>query len=230
MSFPTGLPAALTALVDGVRDLAMPLACVCCGDVRGPLCDGCAPAPKIVRVGVGPLPCAAAGVYDGSLRAATIAYKERGVRTLAGPLGALLAEAVLAVAREGPVLLIPVPSTAAARRARGEDHMNRLTRSAVRRLRRRGLAIAIAPVLRVARAPAESVGLGAAERWANMAGAFGVRPSVRPPRAGRLVLVDDVVTTGATLAEAYRAAASGGMPPVAAAAVAATPLRPKHHP
>ena len=98
-------------------------------------------------------------------------------------------------------------------------------------LRQHGYDAVAAPMLTVRRAPADSVGLGAAARRANVAGAFAavpgaaVQPSGRSAGVPAIVLVDDIVTTGATLAEAFRAATATGLPVLAAATVAATPPR-----
>lgn len=73
--------------------------------------------------------------------------------------------------------------------------------------------------LRLAHAVRDSAGLSAAERAANMRGAFVAGP---PLGAGRVVVVDDIATTGATLAEACRALAEAGWQVCGAAVVAAT--------
>ncbi|MFD7735507.1 ComF family protein [Kitasatospora phosalacinea] len=81
-------------------------------------------------------------------------------------------------------------------------------------------------MLRHSRPVADQAGLGAAERRRNLDGALAVPARVAPRLAGhRLVLVDDLVTTGASLAEAARALRAAGCPPRAAATVAATARR-----
>jgi predicted amidophosphoribosyltransferase len=84
-------------------------------------------------------------------------------------------------------------------------------------------ARALFGALRLVAAVHDSAGLGAAARQANLAHAMRAQP---PPRAGvRVVLVDDVVTTGATVREAVRALTAAGWQVVGAATVARTVLR-----
>jgi predicted amidophosphoribosyltransferase len=169
------------------------------------------------------------------VRAALLAHKERGALRLAGPLGDALAAAVRTALADrppastaDPLLLVPVPSARRAVRARGHDPVRRLARAALRRLRQWGVPGGAAAALRPVRAVADQAGLGAGERRRNVAGALAVRPSAAGLlRHRRVVLVDDLITTVATLAEAARALAAAGAPPLAAATVAATLRRPR---
>src|SRR5690606_2401685 len=145
--------------------------------------------------------------YDGPVRPAVLAFKERGRAELAGPLGTALALAVAAVVAAAvpgtprQVLLVPVPSSAAALRARGRDHVRELTTAAVRELRAAGLPAAQARLLRRRGRVRDSAELSAGQRRANLAGTFVLAPGAVVVD-GPLVLVDDVVTSGATLTEA----------------------------
>ncbi|WP_371497342.1 ComF family protein [Kitasatospora sp. NBC_00374] len=224
----------------GLLDLLLPAVCVGCRGGPGQLCPECRRLLAAARPGpAGPRPAPpglpplhAAGPYAEPLRSLLIAHKERGALRLAGPLGALLAGAVRSAAGDtGPVLLVPVPSTRRSVRARGHDPMLRLARSAARALRRSGRYARVAPVLRQTRRVADQAGLDADGRRRNLAGALAVpaRSAARLGGAGqrhRLVLVDDLVTTGASLAEAARALAAAGLAPYAAATVAAVARRP----
>jgi predicted amidophosphoribosyltransferase len=119
-----------------------------------------------------------------------------------------------------------VPSSAAALRARGRDHVRELTARAVAELQAAGVPAAEARLLRRSGRAADSAGLSAAQRRANLAGTFALRGGSRELPAGAvLVVVDDVVTSGATLTEAAAVLGPAG-PPVLAAVVAATPRRP----
>ncbi|MFJ6069755.1 ComF family protein [Streptomyces sp. NPDC093065] len=170
----------------------------------------------------------AAAPYADEVRAALLAHKERGALALTGPLGTALAGAVLAGLREawtgvrgagtgeagvgaagawGPVLLVPVPSARGAVRTRGHDPARRIALAAAGELRRTGTSARVVALLRQRYAVADQSGLDARQRMDNLAGALAVAPGggglLRG--GGALVLVDDLMTTGASLAEAARA-------------------------
>jgi predicted amidophosphoribosyltransferase len=95
--------------------------------------------------------------------------------------------------------------------------VHRLARRAGRRL-----GVPVVPALRLVRAVRDSAGLGAGERLANLSGAMAARPAMPGAAA---VIVDDIVTSGATLTEAVRALTRAGWPVSAAAVIAVTPRR-----
>jgi predicted amidophosphoribosyltransferase len=146
-----------------------------------------------------------------------LAHKERGRLALGRPLGVALAGAVALLVGDGPALLCPVPSSRAAVRVRGDDPAWRLARVAAAQLP----AARAVRLLHPARRTRDQAGLGTAERARNLAGAL---RADRGP-VGPVLVVDDVVTTGATLVEATRALRAAGHLVVGAAVVAATPRR-----
>ncbi|MFE6128974.1 ComF family protein [Streptomyces sp. NPDC056437] len=202
-----------------ISGLVLPAACGGCGVPGTPLCERCAhelygssarrarPDPEPVGL---PEVHAAAPYADG-VRAVLIAHKERGALGLARPLGVALAGAVRASASpaargEGPLLLVPVPSARHTVRARGHDAARRIALAAAGELRRTGTRARALPVLRQRREVADQAGLTARERVANLSGALVVVGGAgRLLEGGRAVLVDDLMTTGASLAEAARA-------------------------
>lgn len=216
---PAPLPRQGPGVLADLLDLVLPRDCAGCGERGRTLCERCSlvlrGAPSVHRPTPAPagLPrVTAAGAYDGVLRALLLAHKERGRTALARPLGGALAAAAAA---HGPgLLLVPVPSARAAVRQRGHDHARRLAAAAARELGRRSAALLVP-----ARTVADQAGLSAGDRAANLSGALRAR---RRLDGLPVLVVDDVVTTGATLAEAARALRAAGADVRGAAVVAAT--------
>ncbi|MDF3143706.1 MULTISPECIES: ComF family protein [unclassified Streptomyces] len=105
-----------------------------------------------------------------------------------------------------PVLLVPVPSARGAVRARGHDPARRIALAAAGELRRAGTSARVLAVLRQRRAVADQSGLNSRQRLDNLSGALTVAPGGgRLLAGGPVVLVDDLMTTGASLTEAARA-------------------------
>lgn len=193
-------------------DLLFPPRCVGCGRGGSWFCDACvaaiAPAPDW-SAGLEPLAGLwAAGLYEDPLRLAIQALKYEGKRQVAGPLGRLLAATYRRQMRGARLrfdAVVPVPLHPKRRAERGYNQSALLARGLARDV---GLALREDVLWRWRHTP-QQVGLDAAGRRANVAGAFGCR-SRHPALAGKtLLLVDDVCTTGATLAacaETLRAA------------------------
>jgi predicted amidophosphoribosyltransferase len=221
-------------------DLLAGSRCVGCDEPGRTLCRDCGQrlAERPFRADPHPRPYGlpdvwACAPYDGVARAALLAHKEHGVLALTPVLGRALARsavACLAAAEQDRSdilcpLIVPVPSRPAVIRSRGHDPVLRMSRAAVAVLRRAGLDATLAPALRVGRRVRDQASLDRLERRANLRGAMRARP-VRRDRAGQAaVIADDIVTTGATAAEAARALRSVGVPVVGVCVVAATPLR-----
>lgn len=191
---------AATAL-RALLDLVLPSTCGGC-NAPGPSwcarCDATLGDPLRLAVPGAP-PVLAVGRYAGPLRVALLGFKERNRRDLTDALATLLASTLVIAPPSGRLWLVPAPSRPAAARARGGDHMHRLTSVVAAQLSAGGHPAALAPALRMRRGGRDSVGLSSAARTANLAGRMWVYgPGV--PRPGTVVvLVDDVVTTGATL-------------------------------
>lgn len=192
-------------------DLVLPGDCAGCGAPVPPWCPGCAAGLGVAyRAALPGGPAVlAAGRYSGPLRAAVLRYKERGRRDLAVPLARLLAAPLAVTGPPPPAVtwLVPAPSRPAAARARGGDHVLRLC-AAVAGL---GPGVRVARALRLTRRARDSVGLDAAQRTENLAGRLRVRAAGLPPAGAAVVLVDDVVTTGATLRACRAALADAGV-------------------
>lgn len=168
--------------------------CARCGSPAGFETDECRdcrePAPAFRRA-------RAAAAYAGPARDALVAFKLLGERRAARRLAAWMLEA--AGALEGDAVAF-VPATRASVAARGFNPAEELARRVAR-----GLGLPVVPLLRKVRETADQAGLGRAARRGNLRGAFRARPA--PPR---VLLVDDVLTTGATADACARALRRAG--------------------
>jgi predicted amidophosphoribosyltransferase len=192
--------------------------------------------------GAATLPGFASSTYDGVIRSALLHYKERGRLCLRFVLADSLLVAVVGAAittgvvnapgttggctplSQRSFLLVPVPSAGATRRARGHDPVGALAILVARQLRALRVDARAVRALQQGRSVDDQAGLDVVGRWANLAGAFAVTHPARV-RGREVIVVDDIVTTGATALEAARALSTAGARVVAVACVAATPRR-----
>ena len=230
------------APLSSLVELLLPRTCVGCGREGQAWCSDCL-AVEFDPVLHRPDPCpaglprlAASAPYAGSVRCAILAAKERDRRELDRLLGAMLASAIgwllssdpARLRPTGPVWLVPIPASAAARRMRGRDHVSDWTRWARRWLDDARLPVNHVPALRRTHAGLDSVGLDAGQRAANLRGVFAARATGAPPPGTTVIIVDDIVTTGATLVAAGQCLADRfelDSERVCAAVVAATQRR-----
>jgi predicted amidophosphoribosyltransferase len=206
-------------LATRLLDAALPARCPGCGAEGPPLCSTCSTAldarldlPAGIAIGLPsdvPAPllqlewCAP---FSGVVRTALHELKYSGEQRLAGPLGAAIARRWRRVGAGGDVV-IPVPVHAERRRRRGYDQAELIARVAAAELN-----LPCAPILERARATIAQFDLDRASRAVNVTGAFRLKPGPASETAGRferpagplagrwIILIDDVVTTGASLA------------------------------
>jgi ComF family protein len=209
---------AIGSMADRALDLALPAACAGCGREGPALCDECAPAldvrlPATPGVPIGlpadiPAPllqlewCAP---FTGTTRRALHALKYDGERRIAPYVGAAVARR-WARAGAGGDVLVPVPASPDRVRDRGYDQAALIATEAGRRL-----GLAVLGALERTRTTTAQFDLDRRERATNLERAIRVRELARPDVVGRwILLVDDVVTTGATLAACATALLEAG--------------------
>ena len=221
--------AVCAACWSGVRTITPPV-CDRCGNPLAALpaaalesarCPRCRHAVSAVDRG------RSAGEYDGTLRRIVHALKYDGRRSLAPGLAALMRRA------GGDLLadadwVVPVPLHWRRQRARGFNQARELARH---------LAVPLLDALARVRHTPSQINLPAPRRHANVRGAFALRgrrrpwtprsPSVAELAGTRVVLVDDVSTTGATLEACARVLKDGGVREVRALTVARVVARPR---
>ncbi|MDM7853987.1 ComF family protein [Cellulomonas alba] len=230
------------SLLAELAGLVVPVACGGCGLPDVPWCAGCAAlltvrpwrceerAARLDRLDGRPLPVWTLAEGVGAARQAVVAWKDRGRVDLTPRFAAALRDAGRTVALAAPAVpasaalrVVGAPSSPAARRRRGGNLVDALARGVAAGLTAGGVAAVPSDALR-RRPGADQVGLGARGRARNLAGRVRVRGGGELEVRGRaVVLVDDVLTTGATLAASRAALESAGAVVVGAFTLASTP-------
>jgi predicted amidophosphoribosyltransferase len=184
--------------------LVLPTSCLYCRKLGAQICISC--KPEWMHERAAPLELQLPGVsgvalttFDGSAAALITAIKDHGQTSLLAPIGAAMGRvAAERYADLSSVALLPVPSSRASVRRRG---VNLGAMLAARVSKQSGLPVSRG--LKLVRDTADQRALGAEQRFANLHGSM----RYEPQGERGLVIIDDVTTTGATILEAFRAAA-----------------------
>lgn len=219
-------------MTGAARDVLYPRRCAGCGRRGMWVCGACAPTsppfapPWCARCGA-PTDRAtcrcnelvatldrvrSAGSYDGWLRSAVIAFKYEGETDRAEHLGDLMLATIADLLPADA--LVPVPLHPRRLRERGYNQAVLLAGHAGK-----ALGVPVRALLERTRATDQQARLGANDRWTNVRGAFAVRENV-DVQSMRIVLIDDVLTTGATLSACAEAFVAAGAVSVSAATLA----------
>jgi predicted amidophosphoribosyltransferase len=193
-------------------DLVLPVECGGCGAPSVRWCDACTSAltvrtdePVLVTPRLDPgVPVFSLGRYAGARREAIVAVKERGRTDLVAPLAAALHVGLTHLLAWGivdhPLTLVPAPTRRSAARRRGGDPVTSMAQAAG------PPGTTVTRALRMRAFTRDSVGLSAGDRQRNISG----RVVLRRPVAGDVLLIDDVITTGATADESVRVLQTAG--------------------
>jgi predicted amidophosphoribosyltransferase len=229
----------LSSVASAAMDLAFPAACAGCGREGEPLCTTCRPCldARLELRGGTPIGLPAdlpapllqlewCAPFAGPVRGALHQLKYAGERRLAQPLGDAVARRWIRVG-VGANVVVPVPVHADRERQRGYDQAALIAEVAAK-----GLAVPFLRVLERHRATVAQFELGRDERADNVSGAFRVRGGSGVGGGGSggrgasivvgrwVLLIDDVVTTSATLAACAEALETAGAAAVSAITVA----------
>ena len=192
-------------------DLVLPLECGGCGAPSTRWCPACAEQltvhpdqPHLITPRVDPgVPVLSLGRYAGARREAIVAVKEHGRADLIAPLALALQAGLERLLTWGviatPLTIVPAPTRRSAARRRGGDPVTRMARAATVGLR----DVDVVQALRLKAVVRDSVGLSGADRQRNIAGRVKITKPINAV-AGPVLVVDDVVTTGATAGESVR--------------------------
>ena len=215
MSQRWGIGEAAASLVE----LILPRPCAGCGGEAEAGEALCARCQQLLRRVPHPIdrprplgfPAWALGPYSDTRRGIIIAMKERGNRAVRAHAGAVVAAGIEFLRARGEIpetaVLVPAPTRASSARERGGDPVTAMCAAAAARLP----GWRVVPALATAEGSADQSGLNADERADNMRSAVLLTPAAAQLRGRQVLLVDDVVTTGATLrASAARVRGAGG--------------------
>jgi predicted amidophosphoribosyltransferase len=211
-----------------VLDLVLPTECAGCGAPSTRWCPRCArelavkpDQPHLITPRLDPnVPVLSLGRYAGARRQAIVAVKEHGRADMIEPLAAALRTGLSRLLDWGivdtPLTVVPAPTRSSAARRRGGDPVTRMALAATAG----NPQLTVVQAVRMRAMVRDSVGLSSADRQRNVAGRVKVR---RPdPRlwAGDVIVIDDIVTTGATACESVRVLQAVGARVVAVLTVA----------
>lgn len=234
-------------LLRELGELVLPRTCAGCGRFEQQLCDACWREWQMgaMRVeehvpalaGRMELPLWAAAVYDGAVRQAIVSIKEGGrvdvhnlvagaARRAAERIGPTLAAVEAAQKVRPPIRIVPVPARAPAWLSRREIQLPQyFAHHLAEQLDARYMDAQVEELLRHHRFTRDQVGLGRVQRLRNRGGTMRVKSRAFPLGSAPLMIVDDVVTTGATLREATRELTRAGGLVLGGVVLAATPRR-----
>lgn len=207
-----------------ILDLLFPPKCILCGKVleRGEtdLCRDCRVDGPECPVSKNKLPFldswVAVWYYEGPVRKSLLRYKFRGARSYAAGYGRLLAMKLLQEHPEGFDAITWVPISPLRKLKRGFDQVEELAHYVGRELGMKPIRL----MKKIRHNKPQSGITGEAQRRANVLGAYQVTDP-QPIEGKRILLLDDIVTTGATAGEAARVLLTAGAKEVHFAAVAA---------
>ncbi len=212
--------------VDDCLDVVLSRACVHCDRPGSLVCESCAlMIPSIAKQREFHHELWFGASYETTVREMINAHKDHGARALTSDLGLLLARAVWSASVSSsyarPVVIVPIPAHRSSLRKRGRDTVMEIAESAASQVASRGIPCVVRSLLIREIETKRNAGRSLRQRR-DVHGTFGVRSRGVIP--ARVIVVDDIVTTGATVNEGVRALLKSGIGVDAISCVASTPL------
>lgn len=193
-----------------ILDLFLPTPCVLCSKPGNPFCLTCRSGfeldcAQVTKLGISGFSFCS---YESDSALIVNAIKEMGQTSLIGPIASLMAR-LWPEALSGPIL-VPIPSSPANYRRRGYQHTHKLASALEKRLP----GSRVVPLLRSSRDREDQSDLNPQERVANLNQAFSADLRGFQGTDAPIVLIDDVITTGASIAAGVRALEEAGLDPI----------------
>lgn len=206
-----------------LKYLLFPTRCFGCRELGYSICSQCRKQwnPHLYQSRISDLAVYSAIPYSPIAKNILLAAKEQSVKSADQLVRSAVKVAIYELfQRHSNCALVPIPSGASSNRRRGRDFVNEMAISVAK-----DFGVAVLPLLEHQRNIRDQSRLNIASRRQNLAMAFSIKPQFRGNYSGEnVVILDDLVTTGATISEAKRALTRGGFK-VQAAATACVALR-----
>ncbi len=184
-------------------DLAFPAACIVCAKKPRPLCATCLPTPSVSQLQGFDFPVLAGFNHEGAIEKIIAGYKDQQLVSLGKPLAQLVAQILQEFELSRLSAIITPARNQKNYRKRGFDPANRLAKLAIRELTDPLKVVALQSTRKVQ----DQRGLGRQARVRNVSGSM----RLTLPLSGPVLLFDDVLTTGSTIAEMARACRAAGV-------------------
>lgn len=220
------------SITKGLTTLLFEVSCLICGSGNLALCEMCQEpwSNKPRKITGESFPVFTKAIYDDAAAKIVLLAKESGLKSAQEILASSLADATLALLSnqeisDGRINLVPIPSSRRAQSRRGEDFLYQLTKLTKVKLSKAAplFDFQVCKLLKPIKSIKDQSGLRESERNLNLSGAFSAGSKL--PEANQVVILDDVVTTGSTLREAYRALKERNLTVLGAATACASQRR-----
>ena len=195
--------------IHSLKELIYPNICLCCGKTGVKICHNCSKYwlanPNKSKVENNCLFFVT--TYDETTSPIILAAKESGnreaVKLIARSITNSISFAILNLGIAQPINLVSIPSQLSAIRRRGRDHIKDLVQEVITQLNKQNIDAAYLPILKPIKKIKDQSDLNGLQRKENMSHAFVVKTS--PISQSAVIVIDDLVTTGASILEGVRA-------------------------